>query len=417
MLRCETRRLWIFIVLPAALLLLARPAYANAALAPTIAYLLDSFPTNMAVLAIGLPIIGLIEGWVIKNYAGKSWGDALKIAFIMNLVSIAAGLLLLFINAFFSALFSEYIFILLVIIGLPQLMRYKTGSLVQAAIVFFAIVIGIGGIVLARYSYEFGVWAIGVSLILTQVYAFGISLPIEAWAARRFMKKEDVAKTILRANVYTYILIMCVSPFFWPNPINSAGDYPSELIVDLILEGKVIQAARVTEWKKSSPAQAMGFIGLTDKDRKDIADSYFVQSKMSFMRWCRLSNRIVDEHKIKLPFVGQYIDLALVNADFDDYQRAEMQSEKFKCIMLSLTAAAVADGNPDAVRRIFVEWHDKEKAINVDWERILFIPDARSLDYIFAYCDDAEVAQDVKDEANALLAEHKEEFPRLKPIE
>ena len=84
--------------------------------------------------------------------------------------------------------------------------------------------------------------------------------------------------------------------------------------------------------------------------------------------------------------------------------------------MLPLAASVIADGDPDAVRRIFEEWLSAENAINADFERARVFFKARSLNLIFSWCYDSHVNQDVRDEANALLEEHKEEFPRLKPI-
>jgi hypothetical protein len=62
------------------------------------------------------------------------------------------------------------------------------------------------------------------ALILPLFLGFGLTLMIEAAAAKRLLKNMNIWKGVLLANVFSYLFLVLMLPFF-PNPYNSYFTY------------------------------------------------------------------------------------------------------------------------------------------------------------------------------------------------
>ncbi len=206
----------------AALLVFAEPAYANSSLG--IAW--GGYPTitiGLATLGIGSIIVFLIEAYIIKRVTDLTWRRAIVVSLVINIASTFVGYLVMLCV---GLPYSRGLIDMLMLVSLLFIFYFlRKGRLkILALIVPASIIAG---------SYEIGLMdmyldpSVPSSMIMGCIYlqillGFGLSIAIEYPVGEWVMNKDRARKSVLLANLASYVFICITAPFFWPNPVTQA---------------------------------------------------------------------------------------------------------------------------------------------------------------------------------------------------
>lgn len=244
----------------AALHLLGGPAHAN------IPFGWGMFGSSAHFLAgkwsygISLVAVIIIELVVFHRWCRIPWQEAAMAAFFLNIVSLVAGGIIgitIMIPQF------AIVFLLIVI----AIFAYVKAPLYFNSVAMCAIVAGIYGAVvnhLAVYMPPQPLIMVFILLFLPLLLGFGLTLIVEAAGAKYLFEDRTMWKALLAANLFSYLFLVSIAPFFFPNPYGEWGAYRK--LDQMIANAKEGQEEEILTIIQHLRASNLFLLGLTDDD-------------------------------------------------------------------------------------------------------------------------------------------------------
>jgi len=189
----------------------------------------------------------VIEAWVFKRYLSYSWRRALIFSFWINLASfLLGGLLSAFIFIYERNL---AFFIAPILFFILLLWRRAPFWMYLVTIPTFLIGSLVGGSTSSIVD-PMPRKAILLAIEIPLLSGFALSLMIESIIASIIIRKVKLWRVLAIANLWSYVLLIFLFPFFAPNPY---------MVNDWYLEHIV--------WRSDSPEKALEFLKLRRADR------------------------------------------------------------------------------------------------------------------------------------------------------
>jgi hypothetical protein len=329
------------------------------------------YPTvtiGLKTLGIGSLIVFAIEALVIRALSGMSWGKSLIASVVINIGSTIVGLLAWWLITGIG-IFSIGCFLILGIAALGIFISYKNGwfGLIVAA----AIILGSWGMRNMNNLPWASTWAIWACILYQILLGFGLSLGSEILYAGSRIPKRVLVKTILLANIASYIFIILVAPFYWPNPVVQRYSYEKRGIRSIWgtwspqLRGSFISTPesifqahyrmnlstpQLLGIKKAEPPIEM-------KDEKEFIELVlFTLFHNSGLR---------EEEDYRDNFLI-FLDLAFQNFKFSDDAAKVLEWVKITVARWPEIFKAADEGRAEDFHDLFEEWKRQEKQIGLD---------------------------------------------------
>ena len=347
------------------LTLLSKPAYADFAFGFTWA----GYPTIVAALptmGIAAIIILIIETLVVRWAARAGWGLSLRITLIMNLFStLVGGIVWLMINNTFCI--AAVIIIILPLLLLPMFVVRARWSCIVMRCGFLAIVAGVFGIVMINGAKSASVMQLWWIIIGQVTMGFGLSIICEYPIVNLYLEKDEDNRTVILANIASYIFIFLMAPFFWPNPVMQQYQmYPDSYVMrsEWYYENVGEKIFHDVYKKDLTTPQLLGII--KDPGVVEPSDEEYVVEVL----WKACPQSISDQDVIiggsaRMRNLKIYADLALSRFDLPEETRKEIRWIRLYVEMLPDVSAAVVERDTDKLKALYKEWDAQETSIGI----------------------------------------------------
>lgn len=244
-----------------AMFLCARPAFANIPVGWAIIGNNASLSAGISTKGISFIVVMLIECLVFWRYCQCSWRKAVAAALVLNLISTIAGVV---ITAPFLAFPGGEILVFPIAVYIIS--KATNAPMRFTALSFVTVVIGIIG---AFINYAVLIppkppIRIFVALLLPLCLGFGVTIMIEAAAAKLFYDPIKIWKGVLIANVCSYLFLVLMLPFFFPNPYGGLTRMKLKKVVTRLEEGR--EKEELIHLLHHFRASNLFLLGFTDND-------------------------------------------------------------------------------------------------------------------------------------------------------
>jgi len=358
-------RIITYLGFPAALFLLSsKPAFSNSAYAIAVYSGSPLGTFTLGTLGIGFIIIIAIETIVIRKIAGVTWLKAMIAAIAMNVVSTIFGALLATALIYLG---NVLIVLFLMIIGFCVVLwrlKYSAGFIVLTILCLLALIpaalliLGSAGLNTA------GLWA---CIIVQLIFGFGMTLPLEAFTVTKYLPRAKVEKTILRANVYSYLFLLVIAPFFWPNPVEMnlrLFEIPPAFILEA---GDGKETAMLFYRKDLTTPELLGLkkIG-ADKGPFDATEIIeFGEYQLNYYVVAMWYPGYLDDPNRKDVYEAlvEYTQFAQSIPNLQDTDRRDLEWLSLSATMWKQILCAIYEGDADRVKRSYLDWRKKEEEI------------------------------------------------------
>lgn len=390
-----------------AILLLTKSAYADSSLA-VMAYSGSPVGTiSIYTLGIGFVVVFIIETVIIKRVAGVNWTAAWNAALVINLVSTIFGALTAFIVGTTSCFF---IFLLpLTIIGFwiaLWLLKYSRGFI---ALVVLCSASGIIAAYLLMESAGLSIAGLWACIIVQLIFGFGMSLFFEVISIGRFIPREKIERSVLLANVGSYVFLLLMVPFFWPNPILVSSRTVAGMKSWLLRDGEGKEAAMILYRKDLTTAELLGL------KKIDAGNGSFDATEMIGMAEGELLETALEKTRPgpasgqhtrdTLGSIVEYSKFAQSIPNLQDPDKRDLQWLSLSATMWKQVSSAMFDGDAEKAKHFYLEWRKGEddiKSPRYGEHENKFDP----LFWMHTLAVERYVNQDVKDMVDELIAEY-----------
>lgn len=210
----------------AAFLVLEKPAWADSPIFWGAFGSMAPIFLGAATKGVAFIVVILIETVVLKRIWMLSWIYAFWVSFALNFISSLAGA---FIGTTIFAVPLCAIITLPLFIIIAVLISSRSKFPWWLKTIFgFALLIGLIGIGFnQQIEMPVRFWVVLFALLGPLLFGFGLTLLIEGWVSGIFAQGQTRWRGVIYANLYSYIFLFLMMPFFAPNPYANSEKYLS----------------------------------------------------------------------------------------------------------------------------------------------------------------------------------------------
>jgi hypothetical protein len=331
---------------------------------------------NTKAMVVAFILVVLIEAWVFDRAYKLGWKRSLIIALVLNLVSSALGFVVGTLS--FSEMYMAGPLVLVAILLAPifsfAIPGFRKLPVWFGGTAIICVIVGFLGLY-ADYGSEPPQPGLAVlGLMLSPLpFGFGLTLLFEGFMLGWFIKDKGRWGVLMRANIYSYILLALMIPFFGQNPFQALGPGEQSFQYEKSIRRMMMAGAsaqEIVDMLERPRASNLYLLGLVKN--MPVPDNYDVSMEFDALLWT--FSRFVPQEPVDLSTGAKVADLFLKYPSLKAESRADMEwlKQYFSCWIAA--RKAIQEHDADSLAKICEEWDQlsKQKKLEIPPLQLLY---------------------------------------------